>query len=122
MTAKLAEDTSYTKTAVKKFMPPTREEIRLEAAEIGLTQHEADRMYYFYESKGWMVGKNLMKSWKSALQGWRLRWLEQHGFVNQPKPRIVLPTRPPAQPQGVPASETDLRRYAEELKLLRGRL
>jgi hypothetical protein len=24
----------------------------------------------FYESKGWMVGKNLMKDWKAALRGW----------------------------------------------------
>ena len=27
----------------------------------------------FYESKGWMVGRNKMKSWKAAAAGWLAR-------------------------------------------------
>ena len=27
----------------------------------------------FYESKGWMVGKNQMRDWKKALSGWWIR-------------------------------------------------
>lgn len=27
----------------------------------------------FYESKGWLVGKNKMKSWKSAIVTWEKR-------------------------------------------------
>ena len=33
----------------------------------------ADRFVSFYESKGWMVGKNKMKSWKAAVSGWIAR-------------------------------------------------
>lgn len=31
---------------------------------------DAKQFYYFYESKGWMIGKNKMKSWKAALRTW----------------------------------------------------
>lgn len=31
---------------------------------------EAEKFYDFYESKGWMVGKNKMKSWKSSVNNW----------------------------------------------------
>lgn len=33
----------------------------------------AQEFYDFYESKGWMVGKNKMKQWKSAVATWRHR-------------------------------------------------
>ena len=31
---------------------------------------DASRFYNFYESKGWMVGKNKMKDWKAAVRTW----------------------------------------------------
>lgn len=31
---------------------------------------DANKFYYYYESNGWMVGKNKMKSWKMALKSW----------------------------------------------------
>ena len=31
---------------------------------------EADRFFDYYESKGWMVGKNKMKNWKAAVRNW----------------------------------------------------
>ena len=31
---------------------------------------DAEAFVAFYESKGWMVGKNKMKSWKSAIVTW----------------------------------------------------
>ena len=34
---------------------------------------EAKKFWYYYESNGWKVGKNPMKSWKMALSGWLLR-------------------------------------------------
>jgi hypothetical protein len=58
------------------LLPPTLEEIRKLAKEIGLTQREADKFFYYYDANGWKVGKMPMKNVKSAMQGWRLRWEE----------------------------------------------
>lgn len=32
----------------------------------------AEQFWHFYESKGWLVGKVPMKSWKSAIRTWEL--------------------------------------------------
>ena len=34
---------------------------------------DAEAFVAFYESKGWMIGKNKMKSWKSAIVTWEKR-------------------------------------------------
>ena len=34
---------------------------------------DANQFFDFYESKGWMVGKNKMKSWKAAVRTWDSR-------------------------------------------------
>ena len=34
---------------------------------------DANYFFNFYESKGWMVGRNKMKKWESALAGWESR-------------------------------------------------
>ena len=31
---------------------------------------DAEKFFDFYESKGWMIGKNKMKNWKAALRTW----------------------------------------------------
>ena len=61
---------------MKRFIPPSPEELELQAAKIGLPPREAQKFFCYYESKGWMVGKNLMKNWRIALTGWKLRWEE----------------------------------------------
>ena len=33
----------------------------------------AERFYDYYESKGWMIGKNKMKNWKAAVRAWEGR-------------------------------------------------
>lgn len=33
-------------------------------------KENAMKFHSFYESKGWMVGKNKMKNWKSAINTW----------------------------------------------------
>lgn len=56
----------------KKFTPPTVEEVRLycEERRNGLDPEE---FVAFYESKGWRVGREPMKSWKSAVITWEKR-------------------------------------------------
>lgn len=54
------------------FVPPTREEVRGYVESVG-SQVDPEEFVAFYESKGWMVGKNKMKSWKSAIVTWEKR-------------------------------------------------
>lgn len=67
------------KPHIKVFRPPTQEEANLQASKIGLPRSEAEKFIAFYESKGWMVGKSKMRSWVSAMSGWRVRWQERNG-------------------------------------------
>jgi hypothetical protein len=62
-----------------RFKPPTREELNLEAAKIGLPDVEVDKFVAHYGANGWKVGKNPMKSWSHALAGWAARWRENYG-------------------------------------------
>lgn len=55
-------------------IPPTLEAVRLLAAKVGLPDVEAEKLWNFYESKGWMVGKSKMKSLGGAIGGWAARW------------------------------------------------
>ena len=52
------------------FQPPTIEEVKKYAIEIGFRTCNPVKWWHFYNSKNWMVGKNKMKSWKSAVWTW----------------------------------------------------
>lgn len=54
---------------VKKFIPPTVEEVKNYCDERN-NGIDAEAFVAFYDSKGWMIGKNKMKSWKSAIVTW----------------------------------------------------
>lgn len=57
---------------VTRFVPPTVEEVRAYCEE----RHndvDPEKFVAFYDSKGWMIGKNKMKSWKSAVITWEGR-------------------------------------------------
>ena len=56
-------------THTKRFTPPTVDEVRAYMLERGTTS-DPERFVDFYESKGWMVGKNKMKDWKAAVRNW----------------------------------------------------
>ena len=53
----------------KQFKPPTVEEVRNYCCE-RMNTVDAEAFVDFYESKGWMVGKNKMKDWKAAVRTW----------------------------------------------------
>lgn len=53
----------------KCFIPPTVEEVR-EYIQLKGYPIDAETFVAFYESKGWMIGKNKMKSWQMALVTW----------------------------------------------------
>lgn len=54
---------------IKRFTPPTYEQVSTYCKERKNTV-DAERFLDFYESKGWMVGKNKMKDWKAAVRNW----------------------------------------------------
>lgn len=67
------EETSAPKSPRQRFTVPSLEEIEARCIEIGLPLIEAQKFFNYYESKGWIVGKTKMQSWKSSLAGWKLR-------------------------------------------------
>ncbi len=78
---------------------PTIEEAESYFIEKGASKIESDKFFYFYESKGWKVGKNPMVNWKSAASG----WLSRIGFVS---------------PQVVKSKNNDLEAYEQRMKEL----
>lgn len=56
-------------SAIKKFVPPTVDEVRAYCQERG---NNIDPEYFVdhYSSKGWMVGSKKMVDWKAAIRNW----------------------------------------------------
>lgn len=72
------------------FVPPSVEEVKEYLASVGSTL-DAESFVAFYESKGWMIGKNKMKSWKMAI----VTWEKKAGLKRKnlkPKPLAIEPT------------------------------
>lgn len=58
------------------FIKPTQEEVEAEMKvkiDEWNAKREASKFINYYESVGWSVGKNKMKSWKHAVSGWLTR-------------------------------------------------
>ena len=53
----------------ERFKKPTLEEVK-EYCEERNNGIDAEMFINFYESKGWMVGKNKMKDWKACVRTW----------------------------------------------------
>jgi len=62
-------DTPNTSKKSNKFIPPTLEEVKAYCQE-RKNNVDANKFVDFYESKGWMIGKNKMKDWKAAVRTW----------------------------------------------------
>lgn len=60
-----------------RFTPPTLEEVTAYCQERS-NNVDPQRFIDFYESKGWMVGKNKMKDWKAAVRTWEKREKENN--------------------------------------------
>jgi len=60
----------YIDTTTKdKFLKPTLDEIR-EYCNSRSNGVNVEKFFDFYESKGWMVGKNKMKNWQACVRTW----------------------------------------------------
>lgn len=61
----------------KAFKPPMLQDVTNYCVLNKLTYVNPEAFIDFYESKNWMVGKNKMSNWKSALSGWNCRAKER---------------------------------------------
>lgn len=59
-------------TKSKRFAPPSVDEVRAYCAEKGYA-FDPEAFVAFYESKGWKVGRNPMRSWRAACTTWQKR-------------------------------------------------
>jgi hypothetical protein len=62
-------NTNNCDSRVKRFIPPTLEEVKAYCAE-RKNNVDAQRFVDYYTSNGWLVGKNKMKDWKAAVRTW----------------------------------------------------
>lgn len=58
------------KPKADRFVKPTVEEVKAYAEEKEMNNVDAEKFVNYYESNGWKVGKNPMKSWKAAVANW----------------------------------------------------
>ena len=75
-----------------KFTPPTDAEVAAHVAEKGY--HFDPAVFVpFYQSKGWMVGKNPMKDWKASCRTWEIEWKKKHGtkFYHEIRQQVARP-------------------------------
>ena len=67
-----------TKTARAIFLPPTISEVK-EYCEKRKNSISPEQFVNFYQSKGWMIGKNKMKDWKAAVRTWEIQNRKNNG-------------------------------------------
>lgn len=72
MSGKATTTTTKADHKSKKFKKPSIEELQAYITEMGYT-FSANHFFDYYESNGWKVGRNGMKSWKAACANWQRR-------------------------------------------------
>ena len=77
------QDTLPKKKGVNKFTPPSANEVHSYCLEKSINSIDSESFVDFYESKGWMVGKNKMKDWKAAVRNWSKRNGSNNNGQNQ---------------------------------------
>lgn len=72
MSDKVTTTTTKADHKSKRFKKPSIEELQAYITEMGYT-FSANHFFDYYESNGWKVGRNGMKSWKAACANWQRR-------------------------------------------------
>ena len=67
-----AEPQPEEKPKRKNFVKPTVEDIAAYCKEKNYNVN-AQQFFNYYESNGWKIGRNAMKSWQAAVQNWNTR-------------------------------------------------
>ena len=69
---KPAQEIQPEKPKRKNFVKPTVEEIAAYCKEKNYNIN-VQQFFNYYESNGWKIGRNAMKSWQAAVQNWNIR-------------------------------------------------
>ena len=70
----------------RRFSLPSLDEVRAYCLERN-NRVDPEQWYNFYESKGWMIGKNKMKDWRAAVRIWErstLSSVPKNIIINNP--------------------------------------
>jgi hypothetical protein len=91
-------NTKESKGKTARFVPPTIEEIfnymtEEKNKEKSFAKKESEKMFNWYESKGWLVGKTKMVKWKASASLWIAR--AETDFASKEKPAFKLKTNRP---------------------------
>lgn len=65
------EEKSDTSTPGKTVKPPTLEEVKLQAAKIGISDAEAEKFLNYWEARKWEGKNGKIKSWTHAMTTWK---------------------------------------------------
>jgi hypothetical protein len=71
------------------FIPPTVQEVADYIDEKGY-HIDPETFVDFYESKGWVIGKDKMKDWKAAVRTWEKRHKQEHGGKTSSNPFLDM--------------------------------
>ena len=71
-----------------RFCPPSVDDVKSYCMEKGYNI-DPQRFVDYYESNGWMVGRNKMKDWRAAVRGWSSREQEKAQPVEKKKSSIA---------------------------------
>jgi hypothetical protein len=66
----VSESVNDNKKQKDVFIKPSIVEIKTYMTEIGMAD-VSEKWFDYYESNGWLVGKNKMKNWKAAVRTWK---------------------------------------------------
>lgn len=78
-------------TKVKRFVPPTVEDVAAYCRERG-NHVDPQRWFDYYTANGWKVGRNAMKDWKACVRTWERTGAQGGGRVQQPPERSRVKT------------------------------
>ena len=77
------------------FAKPSVEDVRAYCIERGCVYVIPEEFINFYDSNGWMVGKNKMKDWKATVRNWEIKAKKGIYSSNKSKRRSTdVPTNP----------------------------
>jgi len=77
---------------IQKFIKPSAEEVfeYMVEREFEFAKIESEKFINFFESKGWKVGKNPMKNWKSAVANWIINFYDRNKINTTKKSKLEV--------------------------------
>ena len=76
------KDKETKKSNVKRFVPPTLEEVT-EYINENMFIVNPEIFYDYYQANGWTINKNKMKDWKATVRNWNRRDQEKKKVKSQ---------------------------------------